>query len=70
MVDDRREIKIVKKWESQNKKFTIGISVGGNLFVKCKQCDKTMAMMDLYADNEGALRKKFACPICKRKLII
>lgn len=62
-------VKIVKKWASHDKKWTIGIDINGNVFVRHDECEQTAIMVNVKFNNATMrLEKVFVCPKCKKKL--
>lgn len=55
------KVKIVRKWE--DKFFVYGYDIKGQLFLKCKVCDKNMMLFDMsFVRNVKQL--KYVCGGC------
>jgi hypothetical protein len=61
-------VKIVRSWQSQDGKFTLGYDISGNILAKCNDCNKTCGHLLSFKNNRKTI--DFRCPDCNRKMRI
>lgn len=57
--------KIIRKWQSNNKRFTIGQDESGSIFAKCNECDNNCARILDFKDGKKIWN--FKCKQCGRR---
>ena len=58
-------VKIIRKWVTTDKRFTLGQDIMGNLYAKCNECNIDCNIGLTFLNHKKSI--SFQCPDCKRK---